>query len=187
MSALQAQPRPQRRIHWRTPITMVVLLGVLVGGGWWGWNSLTQSSAEPNCVETKLANDRLTPKQISVNVYNGGARAGTAAAVGKLLTKRGFHVNKIANEPKGDKVSGVEVRGTTANGPELSLVAGQVKGKVKAVADARPDHTVDLVLGAGYKGPRDQGLPSVAVPKGTSLCLPSIKPTQPIPSGQNPN
>ncbi|NEA35395.1 LytR C-terminal domain-containing protein [Streptomyces sp. SID13031] len=187
MSALQAQPRPHSRIHWRTPITMVVLLGVLVGGGWWGWNSLTQSSAEPTCVDTQMANDRLTPKQVSVNVYNGGAKAGTAAAVAKVLTKRGFHVNKIANEPKGDKVVGVVLRGTTVNAPEMNLIAGQVKGKVKAAADARSDHTVDLVVGVGYPGLRDVGIPSIALPKNSTLCLPSIRPTQPIPSGQNPN
>jgi hypothetical protein len=187
MSAFHPQPRPQSRIHWRTPITMVVLLGVLVGGAWWGWNSLTQSSAEPNCVDTKMANDRLTPKQVSVNVYNGGAKAGTAAAVAGILRKRGFHVAKVANEPNGDKISGVALRGTEANGPEMRLIAGQVKGKVKPTADARPDHTVDLVLGRGYPGLRDQGIPSIALPKNTTLCLPSIRPTQPVPSGQNPN
>lgn len=186
MSALQPQPRPHSRIHWRTPITMVVLLSVLVGGAWWGWNSLTRSSAEPNCVETKMANDRLTPKQVVVNVYNGGARAGTAAAVAQVLKKRGFNIGKIANEPKGDKVTGVALRGTTASGPEMNLIAGQVKGKVKALADARPDHTVDLVVGEGYAGLRDVGLKSVILPKDTTLCLPSIRPSQPIPSGQNP-
>jgi hypothetical protein len=187
MSALQEQPRPHARIHWRTPITMVVLLAVLVGGAWWGWESLTQSSAGPSCVETKMANDRLTPKQVTVNVYNGGAKAGTASAISKVLTKSGFHVGKIANEPNGNKVTGVELRGSTPSAPEMNLVAGQIDGKVKAVADARPDHTVDLVVGVGYPGLRDKPVQSIALPKDTSLCLPSIKPTQPIPSGQNPN
>ncbi|WBQ05114.1 LytR C-terminal domain-containing protein [Kribbella sp. CA-293567] len=187
MSALQEQPRPHSRIHWRTPITMVVLLSVLVGGAWWGWESLTRSNAGPSCVEAKMANDRLTPKQVSVNVYNGGAKAGTAAAVAKVLAKYGFHVSKIANEPNGNKVTGIELRGTTANGPEMNLVAGQVKGRPKAVADARADHSVDLVIGSGYPGLREKPLQSIALPKDTTLCLPSIKPTQPIPSGQNPN
>ncbi|MEU4390657.1 LytR C-terminal domain-containing protein [Kribbella sp. NPDC023855] len=186
MSALQPQPRPHSRIHWRTPITMVVLLGLLVGGAWWGWNSLTQSSAEQNCVDTLMPNDRLTSKQVVVNVYNGGAKAGTARAVAAVLTKRGFHVNKIANEPKGDKVTGVVLRGTTANAPEMNLIAGQVNGKVKAIADARPDHTVDLIVGEGYPGLRAKPIPSIALPKNTTLCLPSIRPTQPVPSGQNP-
>ncbi len=186
MSALQPQPRPHSRIHWRTPITMAVLLSVLVGGAWWGWNSLTESTAGPNCVDTKMANDRLTPKQVVVNVYNGGAKAGTAAAVAGVLKKRGFNIGKIANEPKGDKVAGVALRGTTASAPEMNLIAGQVLGKVKAVADARPDHTVDLVVGEGYRGLRPEGIKSIPLPKNTTLCLPSIRPTQPIPSGQNP-
>ncbi len=64
---------------------MVVLLTILVGGAWWGWNSLINSSAGPTCVEQQLPNNRLVPKQVSVNVYNGGARAGTAAKVAELL------------------------------------------------------------------------------------------------------
>ena len=187
MTALYPQPRPHSRIHWRTPITLVVLLGVLVGGFWWGWNSLTNSSAEPNCVEQKLPNNRLVPKQVVVNVYNGGARAGTAALVGEALEKRGFNIGKIANEPSGDKIDIVSVRGTTDSGPEIKLVAGQLNQKALTVADNRPDHTVDVVLGAGFTKLNTKGLPSVAVPKDSVQCLPVVRPSQPIPSGQNPN
>ncbi|GAA1603018.1 hypothetical protein GCM10009789_66310 [Kribbella sancticallisti] len=187
MSALQPQPRPHSRIHWRTPITMVVLLSLLIGGAWWGWNSLTQSSAEPNCVEQKLANNRLVPKQVVVNVYNGGAKAGTAASVAELLKKRGFNIGKIANEPKGDKYEGVAIRGAAADGPELALVAGQVVQKPQLTADARPDHTVDLVVGHGFTALRDKGVPSIAVKPDSVHCLPIVHAPQPIPSGQNPN
>src|SRR5215216_8163005 len=110
MAVIHPQPRPHSRIRWRTPVTMVVLLGILVGGAWWGWNSLIKTSAEPTCVEQKLPNNRLVPKQVVVNVYNGGAKAGTAGAVAEVLKKRGFNVAKITNEPKGDKVDGVSVR-----------------------------------------------------------------------------
>lgn len=187
MTALYPQPRPHSRIHWRTPITMVVLLGILIGGTWWGWNSLTDSSAEANCVEQKLPNNRLVPKQVVVNVYNGGARAGTAAKVAADLKKRGFNIGKIANEPNGDKVDLVSIRGATADAPELKLVAGQLNQKAAAAADARPDHTVDVVVGSGYTKLNAKGLPSIAVPADSTLCLPIVKTPQPIPSGQNPN
>jgi hypothetical protein len=166
---------------------MVALLGVLVGGAWWGWNSLTNSSAGPNCVEQKLPNNRLVPKQVVVNVYNGGAKAGTASLVAEVLKRRGFNIGKIANEPKGDKFEGVAVRGNTANAPELTLVAGQLAQKPQAVADSRPEHTVDLVVGHGFTSLRVKGVPSIPVKAGTSLCLPIVHPSQPIPSGQNPN
>ncbi|MEI8410424.1 MULTISPECIES: LytR C-terminal domain-containing protein [unclassified Kribbella] len=187
MTAIHPQPRPHSRIHWRTPITMVILLGLLVGGAWWGWNSLINSSAEPTCVEQKLPNNRLVPKQVVLNVYNGGAKAGSAARVAEVLEKRGFNINKVANEPKGDKIDVVSVRGATDNAPELLLVAGQLNQKALTVGDGRTDHTVDLVIGAGFGSLKLKGLPSVTVPPDSTVCLPVIHTPQPIPSGQNPN
>jgi hypothetical protein len=187
MAAIHPQPRPHSRIRWRTPVTMVILLAILVGGGWWGWKSLINSSAEPTCVEQKLPNNRLVPKQVVLNVYNGGAPAGSAARVADALKKRGFNINKIANEPKGDKVDVVAVRGATDKSPELVLVAGQLNQKAQAVGDGRTDHTVDLVIGAGFGSVKLKGLPSVQVPAGSTVCLPVIHTPQPIPSGQNPN
>jgi hypothetical protein len=187
MSALQPQPRPHSRIHWRTPITMVVLLGILVGGGWWGWNSLTNSSAEQNCVEQKLPNNRLVPKQVVVNVFNGGAKAGTAQRTADELRKRGFNIKKVANEPKGNKTDVVAVRGTAADSPEVRLVAGQTGQTAERIGDERADHTVDLVVGVKYTRLNTKGIPSVAVPADSTVCLPSIRPSQPIPSGENPN
>ncbi|HEY4570813.1 MAG TPA: LytR C-terminal domain-containing protein [Kribbella sp.] len=187
MTAIHPQPRPHSRFHWRTPITMVILLAILVGGGWWGWNSLVKSSAEPTCVEQKLPNNRLVPKQVVLNVYNGGAKAGSAQRVADALKKRGFNIGKISNEPKGNKVDVAEVRGATDDAPELTLVAGQLNQKAVPVADGRTDHTVDLVIGAGFGSVKLKGLPSVQVPAGTPVCLPVIHTPQPIPSGQNPN
>ena len=166
---------------------MVILLGILVGGGWWGWNSLVNSSAEPTCTEQKLTNNRLVPKQVVLNVYNGGARAGSAGRVAEALEKRGFNIDKIANEPKGDKVDVVVLRGAAVDAPEVLLVQGQLNQKAQLVADGRTDHTVDLVIGAGFGSVKLKGAPSVAVAPGTTVCLPVIHTPQPIPSGQNPN
>jgi hypothetical protein len=187
MTALHPQPRPRRRIHWQTPITMVVLIGILVGGGWWGWKSLTESTADPNCVQQKLPNNRLVPKLVVVNVYNGGAKAGTAAATAAALQKRGFNIGRIMNEPNGNKIALLAVRGATAKAPEVLLVAGQLSQKASVAADSRPDHTVDIVLGKGYTKLNPKGLPSVAVPGNQTVCVPAPKGTQPIPSGQNPH
>ena len=187
MTAIHPQPRPRSHIRWRTPITMVILLGILAGGGWWGWKSLINSSAEPTCVEQKLPNNRLVPKQVVLNVYNGGARAGSAGRVADALKKRGFNIDKIANEPKGDKVDVVSIRGASAKAPEMLLVAGQLNQRAVMIADGRTDHTVDLVIGSGFGSVRLKGIPSVQVAAGTNVCLPIIHTPQPIPSGQNPN
>jgi hypothetical protein len=167
---------------------MVILLGILVGGAWWGWNSLMNTSAEPTCTEQQLANNRLVPKQVVLNVYNGGAKAGSAGRVADALKQRGFNIGKIANEPKGDKVDVAVIRGAAANAPELLLVAGQLNQKAQLVGDGRTDHTVDLVIGAGFGSVKFKGFaPSVKVAPGTTVCLPVIHTPQPIPSGQNPN
>jgi hypothetical protein len=165
---------------------MVILLVILVGGVWWGWNSLT-SSSEQNCVEQKLPNNRLVPKQVVINVYNGGAKAGTAQKTADELRKRGFNVKKVANEPKGDKTDVVAVRGTAADSPELKLILGQLNQAPEKVGDERADHTVDLVVGVKYSGLKTKGVPSIAIPADSMVCLPSIRPSQPIPSGENPN
>ncbi|MFF0266426.1 LytR C-terminal domain-containing protein [Kribbella sp. NPDC004536] len=187
MTAIHPQPRPHSRIRWRTPITMVILLGILAGGGWWGWKSLISSSAEPTCTEQKLTNNRLLPKQVVLNVYNGGARAGSAGRVADALKKRGFNIDKVANEPKGDKTDIVALRGATATAPEMLLVAGQLNQKAQMIADGRTDHTVDLVIGAGFGSVRLKGIPSVTVAPNTTVCLPIVGTPQPVPSGQNPN
>ncbi|HEY3511985.1 MULTISPECIES: LytR C-terminal domain-containing protein [Kribbella] len=187
MTAIHPQPRPHSRIRWRTPITMVILLGILAGGGWWGWKSLMSSSADPTCTEQKLTNNRLLPKQVVLNVYNGGARAGSAGRVADVLKKRGFNIDKIANEPKGDKTQVVALRGASATAPEMLLVAGQLNQKAEMIGDGRTDHTVDLVIGAGFGSVKLKGIPSVAVKAGTTVCLPVVRTPQPIPSGQNPN
>lgn len=166
---------------------MVILLGILAGGGWWGWKSLINSSAEPTCVEQKLANNRLVPKQVVLNVYNGGAKAGSAQRVADALQKRGFNISKIANEPKGDKIDVVSIRGASETAPEMLLIAGQLNQKALLIGDGRTDHTVDLVIGAGFGSVKLKGLPSVTVAPNANVCLPVIHTPQPVPSGQNPN
>jgi hypothetical protein len=185
MAIVRPQPRPRHRFHWRTPITLVGLLGILLGGAWWGWNSLTEVTAEPVCVDQALPNKKLLPKQVVVNVYNGGAKGGTARAIGEELTRRGFNVGKVANEPNGDKVNVGAVRGSSKNAPEVRLVYLQLNQRVPIVEDKRTDHTVDLVLGAGFTKLNSGKINAVPVPGGTA-CLPPVKTPQPIPSGQNP-
>ncbi|MFC0629511.1 LytR C-terminal domain-containing protein [Kribbella deserti] len=179
------QPRPRRRVHWQTPITLAVLLGILVGGAWWGWNSLTEVTAEQVCVEQTLPNKKLTAKHVVVNVYNGGAKAGSARRTGEALEQRGFNLKKVANEPNDEKFDVGVIRGASKDSPEVRLVYLQLQQKLEIIEDGRTDHTVDLVLGADFKDLNSGQIKSVPVPSGVA-CLPTPKTPQPIPSGQNP-
>ena len=186
MAILREQPRPRRRIHWQTPITLVVLLGMLVGGAWWGWNSLTESTAEQACVQTVLPDKKLLPKDVVVNVYNAGARSGTAKATADLLKRRGFNIGKVQNEPNDEKVPSLAVRGSAATDPEVKLVVAQLAQRAPVVVDGRTDHSVDLILGARFTTLKARAASSVQVPGGKA-CLPVRRTEQPIPSGEAPN
>lgn len=184
MAILKPQPRPRRRIRWQTPATLLVLLGILAGGAWWGWNSLTESTAEPACEVKQLPNGRLTPNQVVLNVYNGGARSGTAGDTAAFMKKRGFQIDKVANEPNDQKVAIVAVRGAAKDAPEVQLVLKQLKQPAPVVVDQRTTHTVDLLVGPGFKG-LSAGAKFVPV-KGGTACIPPSKTPAPVPSGQNP-
>jgi hypothetical protein len=81
----------------------------------------------------------------------------------------------------------VAVRGAAADSPEVKLIMGQLNQKPETIGDNRGDHTVDLVVGVKYNRLNTKGVPSIAVPADSTVCLPSIRPTQPIPSGENPH
>ena len=184
MSILRELPRP--RLRWQTPVTMVVLLGVLVGGAWWGWNSLTETSAEPQCTVTRLPNGKLTPKDVVVNVYNGGAPSGSAQRTANALKKRGFTIGKVQNEPNDETVAALAVRGNATTAAEVKLLAGQLTQRAPIVQDGRTDHSVDLIVGRGFTTLNPRAIRSVAVPGGET-CVPVRKTQAPVPAGQNPN
>jgi hypothetical protein len=185
MAIITPQPRPRRRIHWQTPVTLVVLIGILAGGAWWGWNSLTESTAEPVCEWQQLPNGKLLPKQVEVNVYNAGAKDGTARTTADALRKRGFLIGRVANEPGNQKVKGVAVRAAAADAPQVKLLQLQMRQRSPVVVDQRTDSSVDVLVGSGFAGVNTGFVTSVPVPGGKA-CVPVNPREKPIPTGQNP-
>ena len=69
----------------RTPITLLILLGVLLYGAWWGYRNIIQPVPKippPPCVEQTVAKGQLRANQVTVKVFNGGDRRGLAVDVG---------------------------------------------------------------------------------------------------------
>jgi hypothetical protein len=137
----------RRRRRRRAAITLTLVALVLIGTftyaaayfqGWVGTRS-------PKIVEA------LTPRAVTVNVYNSTDRAGLAASVAKSLRIQGFKVVDVANDPLGRPISGA---GEIRHGPDgeagATLVAARLSG-AKLVLDNRTDATVDLVLGKTFK------------------------------------
>ncbi len=84
----------------RTPITLLILFGMLLYGAWWGYNNIIMPipamPPEP-CVDQSVPKGQLQASQVVVRVYNGGDRKGLAADVGRSLRGKGFRVVLTTN------------------------------------------------------------------------------------------
>lgn len=156
----------------RTPVTLLVLLGVLCYGAWWGYtNVLRPVPATPvaPCVPQQVQSGELRSSQVVVNVFNGGTKKGLAGDVGRDLRARGFKVGKTSNT--GQKIEKTVVVGSGVKNPEVLLVQRFFK-KSSVMADKRPDHSVDVLVGNDYGGFDKAASPTLAV-KADTVCLPS--------------
>jgi hypothetical protein len=136
----------------RTPVTLLILLGVLCYGAWWGYtNILRPIPPDPPtpCVDQTVTKGELKSSQVTVSVYNGGDRKGLAGDVGRSLRDRGFKVTRTANT--GEKIQKTVIVGADVKNPEVMLVRGFFKDAVLR-GDKRPDHSVDVLVGNKYGG-----------------------------------
>ncbi|WP_028708780.1 LytR C-terminal domain-containing protein [Propionicicella superfundia] len=160
----------------KTPLTLIILLVILVGGFWWGWKQVSApiptTPAAP-CVTTKLKDNTLHANQVTVRVYNSGSIAGRATKISTELKNKGFKVPTVTNSD--DPVEKTTIIGSSADNPEVKLVAGMFKG-AQITADGRVDNTVDVVVGDTYGGFNDKGATSIKVSSGVA-CIPSATPT----------
>lgn len=149
-------------------------LVVLVVAGWFGYEhyfvvnshdkataaalcgkSLTKpdASGTPTAASTTKPADplALSPRAVTVNVYNATDRTGLAAITAAELKSRGFKIGQIANDPVNETVtSPALVRGSPADLAVLQVVESEVKGSMQVFVH-RGNATVDLVLGNGYQ------------------------------------
>jgi hypothetical protein len=155
----------------RTPLTLLVLLGVLCYGAWWGYtNVLKPVPAAPpvRCVPQVIAKGELRPGQVIVSVYNGGTKKGLAGNVGRSLRSRGFKVLRTTNT--GEKIQKTVIVGAAVNDPEVQLVKRFFK-KSTVKADKRADHSVDVLVGDKYGGFNKKADPTFKV-RARTVCLP---------------
>jgi hypothetical protein len=170
----------RRRRRRRAAITLTLVALVLLGTftyaaayfqGWVGTRA--PKIASPSCQAATPA-EALTPRAVTVNVYNSTDRAGLAASVAKSLRTQSFKVVAVANDPLGKPLSGVgEIRHGPAGEAGAALVAARLTG-AKLVLDSRTDATVDLVLGKTFKV---LSVPPKVAPR---------KPSKPTPSSSPP-
>lgn len=143
--------QPRRRIRIRGPLTMVVLLGLLVGAAWFGYGTV-MGEFEPEPVRVcntpgPGGKQQVAASDITVNVYNAGEQYGLAGRVAEDLRERGFQVGEVANDPTSSDVDTFEIRARADNAPEVLVLRQHIGGKIEVTEDGRNSYAVDLVLG----------------------------------------
>lgn len=163
-------------------VTMLVLIGLLVVGAVWGWNSLfaplpddvtAAVEPEPSCaVQTVGPGNKVRADQVQVSVFNAGSRSGQAGQTLDKLVERGFLPGDIGNAPSDVTVRRVQVWSDVENDARARLVARQFGPKVKVrFSDEDLGPGVDVVVGNNLnelaKAPR-----RLKVKQEQEFCLP---------------
>jgi hypothetical protein len=134
-----------------TCITLL-LLGTLVYAaanvqGWIGGGP--KVVATPKCIGP-VSKQALTPKDVTVNVYNATDHTGLAAVVGRSLEGQGFLVATVDNDPLGKTLLTLgEIRHGPSGTAGAILAAARLPG-ARLVQDDRMDASVDFVLGKKF-------------------------------------
>jgi hypothetical protein len=155
----------------RTPVTLLILLGILCYGAYWGYTNVLAPVPPPAptpCVDQSVKGGQLKSSQVTVSVFNGGDKKGLAGDVGRSLRDRGFKVNTMTNTA--EKVQATVIVGSDPKAPEVLFVKTFFKGAT-TLGDKRADHSVDVLVGNKYGGFNGNAKTTYAV-KTSTVCLP---------------
>jgi LytR cell envelope-related transcriptional attenuator len=151
--------------HITTAITLLVLTGILALGLFVGFRELfaplpgedDETTVEPasTCGSQELqVGQRLRSRDVLVNVFNSGDRAGLAGQTMDTLSRRGFRPGEIDNTTSGGRVQRVQVWIVEGEEAAGRLVARNFGPKVKVrTRDAEDDLGVgvDVVVSNGLR------------------------------------
>jgi hypothetical protein len=151
----------------KTPVTLIVLLLIVVGAGYWGLKaaSAPMTKTVTPCVATDVGKE-LTPDFVSVRVLNASTTARQAKETGSWVRAYGFTVLRVNNSTR--QVPQTVILGYAADSPEVRLVQQFFPGSVTE-GDGRADHTVDILLGPNAA---KATAPVTSLPVSGKVCLP---------------
>jgi hypothetical protein len=149
-------------VGWRTPITLLVLLAVLLGAGYYGYRTVISPSDDNSknsgpattCTKHRVFHrgQKIASSDILVNVYNAGSIANLASDTLGSLHGNGFQRGVAANAPSGISATNVTILTRHSALPEVRLVARQFQGRV-AFRKGRPLAAgIDVIVGDEFKG-----------------------------------
>ena len=155
-------------------VTLISGLLAIVIMALWGFAELTTpfpSSSTTGCAKAdQVVTKTLTRSEVTISIYNAGAKAGTAARFSTLLSRLGFQVATVGNAPSGVTVPVTEVVGPTITDPATKLVAATFGSTATVTNDP------SLQLGPGvnlFLGPRHGNLVKHP-PREVELATPTI-------------
>ncbi|MDO5534982.1 MAG: LytR C-terminal domain-containing protein [Propionibacteriaceae bacterium] len=157
----------------KTPVTLLILLGLVYFAARWGYDA-ARAPIPPRPPEPCVVKDvgpTLLPEHVYVSVYNGSTADGVAKRLGQILSADGFKVYKRTNAERDDHAQSVVV-GHSEDSPEVVLVR-QAFENIGFQADARPDRSVDVIIGAEQPTPHPAPEFGVPLPDGKA-CLPEL-------------
>jgi hypothetical protein len=168
-------------VGWRTPITLLVLLGVLLGAGYYGYRTVISPNTDDNnkssgptatCTKHRVFHrgQKILSKDILVNVYNAGSIANLATDTLAGLHDNGFLRGVAANAPSGISATNVSILTRQARLPQARLVAQQFKGHV-VIRQAHPLAAgIDVVVGDDFQGMMDHAARSLRLSHVVRTC-----------------
>lgn len=165
----------------KTPVTLLVLLVIVIGAGYWGMQAAIAPIPQNTnpCVATDVGKE-LTPSWVEVRSLNAGGAGNLAKTTATYLRAYGFNVIRVNNSDRA--VEKTIVVGNAVDSPEVKLVQQFFPGSV-AEGDGRADHVVDVLLGSK---PENAQNPVTTFPVSGKVCLPprteaSASPSEDIP------
>lgn len=166
----------------RTPVTLFVLVMVLLGAAYYGWQTVispateddktTASKRKPACddVEQFRKGQVIRSDDVLVNVYNAGSIEGLAGDTLDKLKRRGFGAGVADNAPAGLSATNVTIITRSRNSPPVRLVAKQFNGHVQYVAGRPLEPGVDVVVGDDFAGIDSSAATKLRVTEAVETC-----------------
>jgi hypothetical protein len=164
-----------------TGATLVGLVVVVCIMAVWGFKAATApidddpsttASTDPTCdPDQQTVQEYVRRSEVTVSVFNAGAKAGRAQETMDLLEQAGFKPGEVNNAPDGVSVDKAEVYTTKADDPAAELVAKALGKKTQVVhSDEELGPGVDVMIGAKFKR-LDASAPSrIELPEPETSC-----------------
>ncbi len=172
-------------MNWKTPITLLVLLGVLLGAAYYGWQTVIAPATEndetappsettPTCQQVPefRKGDKVRARDVTVNVYNAGIISGLADDTLNALADKGFKPGESANAPDDILTTNVTILVGERTTPLIRLVARQFKGPIRFERGPELDPGVDVLIGNEFRAVDRSANSFVRVKRAIMTCKP---------------